>query len=354
MKKLWSRIKYYVFLAIGVLLLYVVFKDVDFRWMWNEIRGAHFGWVGLSVFCGILAMASRAWRWRLLLEPLGYKPGFLVCFYGVSIGYFANVGLPRIGEIVRCTVVNQRTDIPVTQLFGTVILERVIDVVMLLSLITAVTLYQIDLFGNFFLTEVFGDKIQRFNGFVQGKGLILIPVVIAILLIILWLSRIVWRKIRNTAVIKKVTEFFRGIGDGLVSLFKLKKKGAFIFHTLFIWTNYFLMTWVSVYAYDPTSMLKAMDGLFLMVVGGLGMSAPVQGGFGAFHYLIEKALFLYNIVPSENPRTGAQLRPGLVFATIVHSSQFIMTMVVGAVSLLFFTLGNKKKNGKSAARSLKE
>jgi hypothetical protein len=137
--------------------------------------------------------------------------------------------------------------------------------------------------------------------------------------------------------------FLKGIPQGLGTLFKMKKKGWFIFHTLFIWFNYFLMTWVCVFSYEPTQLLNAFDGLFLMVVGGLGMTAPVQGGFGAFHYLVEKALLIYGIGPSLDPVTGTMLHPGLVFATIVHSGQFLMTVCTGALSLLFFTIYRRKK-----------
>jgi len=342
MKALWPKIRNYLFLALALGLMYWVFKDVDFAWMGRELREARLSWVLLSVSCGILAMASRAWRWQLLLEPLGYKPGFLHCFYGVSIGYFANIALPRMGEVVRCTILHQTDQVPVNQSFGTVILERVIDVVMLLSLIATVILSRYDLFGDFFMREIFSGKSASFQDLLQRYALWLIIFGILGLAFFVWM----WTKVRGAwsqkPFVLKVKHFFSGIGDGLVTLFRMKKKGAFLFHTLFIWFNYFLMTWVCVYAYAPTEHLQAFDGLFLMVVGGLGMTAPVQGGFGAFHYLVEKALMLYQIMPSINPLNGAEIRPGLVFATIVHTGQFLMTVLAGALSLLGFSLAKKK------------
>jgi uncharacterized membrane protein YbhN (UPF0104 family) len=152
-----------------------------------------------------------------------------------------------------------------------------------------------------------------------------------------------------TEIKLKILTFLKGISDGVLVLFKMKRKGEFIFHSLFIWAMYFVMTWVCVFAYDPTSALNALDGLFLMVVGGLGMTAPVQGGFGAFHYLVEKALLLYDIKPSIDPVTGIELRPGLVFATIVHSTQFIMILLLGVIALILVAVGKKKKNAKEAA-----
>jgi uncharacterized protein (TIRG00374 family) len=349
MQTLWPRIRNYLFLAVAAGLIYIVFKDVDFAWMWNEIKQANFAWIGLSIVCGILAMASRAYRWKLLLEPLGYKPGFLHLFYGVSIGYFANIALPRMGEVVRCTILNQTDNVPVNQSFGTVILERVIDVVMLLGLIALVVFTRYDLFGDFFMKEFFSGKIGSVNALMERYGLLLIILGLALLLALMALIRLVRGPWKHKAIVQKISGFLAGIGDGLITLFKMKRKWAFLFHTLFIWGNYFLMTWVCVYSYEPTAGLGPFDGLFLMVVGGLGMTAPVQGGFGAFHYLVEKALMIYQINPSINPLSGAELRPGLVFATIVHTGQFVMTVVLGALSLMAFTLFRRKKSNHESA-----
>ena len=349
LKKFWSASKYYFFLAIGMVLLYLVFKDVNFVWMWNEIKHAHFEWVLLSFFFGIVAMASRAWRWKIMLEPLGYHPSFLDCFNGVAIGYLSNIGLPRMGEVIRCSILNQTNGIPITKLIGTVILERVIDVIMLLSLIMIVFLSQIDRFGKFFINEIFGDKLTKISLLFNETGAILVPAFLVFCIASFLTIRWILKKYSNHKIIVRISEFLKGLSDGVITLFKMKRKGEFIFHSLFIWAMYFVMTWLCVFAYDPTSALTALDGLFLMVVGGLGMTAPVQGGFGAFHYLVEKALLLYDIKPSIDPITGIELRPGLVFATIVHSTQFIMTLLLGVTAVILVALKKKNRNEKEAA-----
>jgi uncharacterized protein (TIRG00374 family) len=349
LKKFWSASKYYFFLAIGMVLLYLVFNDVNLVWMWNEIKHAHFEWILLSFLFGIVAMASRAWRWKIMLEPLGYHPSFLNCFNGVAIGYLSNIGLPRMGEVIRCSILNQTNGIPITKLIGTVILERVIDVIMLLSLIIIVFLSQIDRFGNFFMTEIFGDKLTKISLLFEEIGSILIPAFLVLCIASFLIIRWILKKYSDKKIIIRISDFLKGLSDGVITLFKMKRKGEFIFHSLFIWAMYFVMTWFCVFAYDPTSALTALDGLFLMVVGGLGMTAPVQGGFGAFHYLVEKALLLYDIKPSIDPLTGSELRPGLVFATIVHSTQFIMTLMLGLTAVILVALNKKKKNAKDAA-----
>jgi len=317
--------------------------------MWSEIKGAHFGWIGLSMFCGLLAMSSRAWRWRLLLEPLGFTPGFLNCFHGVAIGYFANIGVPRMGEVVRCTILNQTDDIPVNKLIGTVIIERVIDVLMLLTLISLIIISEFDRFGSFFWNELFSKRFDTIGQASETSKLIYAGVALLTAVLLFFAGRSTWIWLKNKAVWVKISTFLKGLGDGVITVFRMKKKGLFIAHTLFIWFNYFLMTWVCVYAYDPTSALKAMDGLVLMVVGGLGMSAPVPGGVGAFHILVEKALLLYDIKPFTDPVSGLELRPGLVFATIVHTSQFLMTLFIGSISLIIFTLQKRRTNAKKSA-----
>ena len=319
----------------------MVFRDVDFVWMWNEIKQAELGWVGLSLFCGLIAMLSRAWRWRMLLEPLGYKPKFTHCFYGVAIGYFANIALPRMGEIVRCTILNQSDDVPVNKAFGTVILERLIDLFMLISLILIVLAARWELFGDFFINDVFKlNSTGSDSGRSNSTFMLLVAAGLFALVVLLWVFR---KKLMALPFVERIKQFLRGLGDGLSSILRMKNQGWFIFHTLFIWVNYFLMTWVCVFSYGPTKLLKAFDGLFLMVVGGLGMTAPVQGGFGAFHYLVEKALMIYAIAPSINPITGGELRPGLVFATIVHTGQFVLTICTGIVALILFYTFRRKR-----------
>jgi uncharacterized protein (TIRG00374 family) len=349
LKKIWSKSKYFVFLFVGLFLLYVVFKDVDFQVMWNEMKAAHFGWIGISVFCGFIAMASRAYRWKLVLEPMGFKPRFANCFYGVAIGYFANIGLPRMGELVRCTILNQTDDIPVNKLFGTVIIERVIDVIILLMLIFLIVVTQFERFGSFFWNELFSARFESINKLSVKSGWILSAIIVFAVIALLLAGRFTWAYFKDKPAGVKLIAFLKGLGDGLIVIFKMKKKSLFLAHTLFIWFNYFLMTWVCVYAYDPISALKAMDGLVLMVVGGLGMSAPVQGGFGAFHYLVEKALLIYDIKPSVNPVTGIELRPGLVFATLVHTSQFLFTLFIGSLSLLLFTIQKRRNHARITA-----
>jgi uncharacterized protein (TIRG00374 family) len=340
-KKLISIVKYLFFLSIGAALLFMVFKEVDLKRMYSEIKAADMRYVALSIIFGIIALWSRAARWLIVLEPLGHKTRLMHSLIAVNLGYFANIAFPRIGEIVRCTILYRMNGAPVTKLIGTVILERVIDLVMLFSLIGFVFLYKINFFGSFFI-DFFSEKLKPLLNFNSLSGVILIlsaVVILSVLLFFLW--RYISKNPDNKVVIK-TRSLAQEISSGFRALFRMKKKWAFIGHTLLIWSMYFLMTWICFFSYEHTALLSKIDGLFMTVVGGLGMSAPVQGGFGTFHFLVEKALMLYNIVPITDHVTGEKFSPGLVFATIVHTSQFIMVLAVGTISLIgFYIIKNK-------------
>jgi hypothetical protein len=247
------------------------------------------------------------------------------------------------GEIIRCTILNRTDDIPVSKLIGTIILERAIDVLILLSLIVTVIFAEFDHFGKFFL-DFFSAKFAPLYHKLMNIGWGVYPILITLLLLVVFITRSLFKRFQHTVIVQKIKKFLLDIGDGFGTLFKMKKRGQFIFHTLFIWTNYFVMTWVCFFSYAPTKALRAIDGLFMTVVGGIGMSAPVQGGFGAYHFLVEKALMLFNILPSVDPSTGKEFRPGLVYATIVHSTQFILIIIAGTISLIAFYFVKKGNN----------
>lgn len=337
LKKIWSSSKYYLFLGIGLAFLWLVFRDVDIHSVWEEMKSAKFSWLFASCFFGILAMVSRAERWRIILEPLGQKPSLIDCFNGVSIGYLANTAVPRMGEIVRCTVASQTIKISVPELIGTVILERVIDVILLFSLIIAVVFSQMDRFGDFFVNEVLGKKLEEsgvLNFLFHTLGwwlLLLIPFMVILAGLGL---RAIFTRFPDKSPVKKVNQVMRGLSSGFITLFKLKRRGAFLFHTLFIWFNYYLMTWLCVFAYQPTAGFNPLDGLFLMVVGGLGMTAPAPGGIGPFHLFVSKALMLYGL-------TAVQ---GIAFATMVHTTQFFMMIGTGIFSLILLGILKRKRS----------
>lgn len=315
------------FLGIGAGLLYLAFRDIDFQQMLQDLGNAKYLWVAISMACGLLAFISRGLRWRYLLEPMGYKTSAVNSSAAVAFGYLANIAVPRLGEIARCTVFNQAEKVPVDKLFGTILLERVIDFFMLFITISAALLLKGKAFVEFF-SNISAKQADNDNG---GVSIVLWSVLGLIVLGIL-LIFIFRNKLRQTKVYAKIKNFWQGLKEGFRSIRALKKKSAFIVHTLIIWLMYYLMTYLSFFSLPETAHLTAVDGLFIMVVGSFGMIAPVQGGIGAYHFVTKIGMTLL----------GITALTGLSFATIVHTSQTLMTLVAGGISFIILYLAKKK------------
>jgi hypothetical protein len=326
---LFNTIKYLLFLGVGLLLLYLAFRGKDLNSLLNDLTHANYYWVALSLFFGTAAYIVRGVRWLILLEPLGYKPKVSNSIHAVIVSYFANLAVPRIGEVTRCTALNQVEKIPVDKLFGTVILERVIDFLILI-LITIVTIFlNIDLFGNFFF-ELIGAKAKAEG----GGGIPVLPILAAVGVSFLLALYLVRKRLARFALYVKARTFLLGIKDGFITILKLRQKRLFFFYTALIWVFYYLMAYVCFFSIEATSHLSPVDGLFVLAVGGFGMAAPVQGGIGAYHVIVSLGLGVLSINESD----------GLLFATIVHTSQTLLTLVAGCYAVLMLYLAKRKFN----------
>ena len=332
-KGILQTLKFTAFLAVGVLLLWLAFRSVNFSKLLADLKEADYSWLLLSVFFGFIAFVSRARRWVLLVNPLGYNPTLRNSFYSLMTGYLANIALPRIGEITRCIALGKKENIPVDQLIGTVVIERTIDFISLLSIMITLIFTSGDQIG-LFLKESILEPIQQQAGAYFGASWIVWIIILLIALIILILIIVYKEHFRRIRFFSKIFNIARGVIDGLKTITNLKRKWEFIFHTVFIWINYSLMTWVVVFALESTSHLTFEDSIFLLVIGGLAMSAPVQSGLGAFHYIISRGLLIVKGIPLED---------GLVYALLTHESQLIFVAITGAVSFFIIFRTHPKK-----------
>ena len=317
-----------MFFGIGVLLLFLAFNNQNPKELFEQLKNVDFLWVWLSMLFGFLAFISRGLRWIILLENLGYRAKALNSIYAVSIGYFTNLAIPRAGEVTRCTSLSQSEKIPVNKLFGTIILERTIDFIILVFLICFIFLVEFDVFSQFF-TNLFADRKDASSNLVYFT--------IAIFSTVLLLFLLFKNKIKQTAFYHKIAGFFQGVADGFKSIKGIQNKWAFWGHTLFIWLMYYLMTYICFFAIESTKLLNPIDGIFIMVVGGLGMVVPVQGGIGAYHLVVKIGLMIL----------GISADAALLFATLVHTCQTLMTLFVGSISLLMLFLSKRKVKSES-------
>ena len=315
--RLKSILKYVLFLGIGGILFYLAFRNTEFEKLISDFQKANYWYVLASMVMGFLAFVSRGIRWTLLLEPLGKKPGTWNSIHSISIGYFSNLLVPRAGELARCTALNRVDRIPVNRLFGTVILERVVDFIMLFILVLLTLVLKFDELMSFFDTAFQSQSEQS-----DSSGTIIKIAVAGAFLLILVLLYFMRARFEHFPVYHRVREFWWGIKDGLKSVSKLKSKWPFILHTVFIWGMYYLMVYIVFFAMNSTSHLSASDGLFIMIVAGLGMVVPTPGGIGAYHYLVMLGLGVLGIAKDD----------GVSFATLVHTGQMIMTIFAGLIA----------------------
>lgn len=322
-QKLLKIIKYAGFTLAGLGLLYLAFKKINFEDVIEGLKTANYWWILLSLFFSLLAFISRAIRWNLLIDPLGYHPKSINTFYSLMVGYMANFALPRIGEVTRCASLSKKEKIPVDKLLGTVIIERAIDLFSLIFLLLVLIFFRFETFGSFLqdsilipLSEKLSKTLNLSNYIFIGGGLFLVLLVFAYYIFREELSRV--------GIIIKMKNLVKGVLEGLKTVYKMKRRWSFLFHTIFIWFNYLMMTWVVVFAIPATSQLTIVDGLFLLIIGGLGMSTPVQGGMGAYHWIVSRGLFaVYQNITIED---------GLVFAVLSHESQLVLIILLGIIS----------------------
>jgi uncharacterized protein (TIRG00374 family) len=332
-KKLISIVKYIIFLIVGVGLLWLVFRKQDFNKVIIEFQNANYFWIFLSIIAGILSHISRALRWNLLISSIGYKTKTSTTFFAVMIGYFANMAIPRIGEITRCGIVSKSNQIPLNAVIGTVIAERIFDMLCLLILIIATIAFQFAFLKNFLIKMVVDPLFSKFSFNLITIIFLILGVIILILGIYFGLKLLI-KLIRKRKFFFKLKRLIVGFIIGVKSIKQIKNKGLFIFHTIFIWLMYVAMLYLCFFSIKATSNLTFVDAITITVLGALGIVAPVPGGIGAYHFIVTITLVeLFNIVQE----SAASI------AIIVHESQAVMMIILGVISLAFIFFSNKKK-----------
>ena len=308
-KKLISASKYVISLFVAGALLYYVFRGWDLGDVVDRFTQVNYSWVLFSVFLSIVSHVLRAYRWNLLLAPVGYKSlSTYRTFKAVMIGYLTNLVAPRLGEITRCGVLKRTDGVNMSASIGTVVAERIFDFLGLLSLIVLALAVEFDRLSGFFV-DFINDKFGGLQMTSTKLGILLIfGFILAGGLIILWWFR---ERIKRKPLYYKIRSFIREMIHGFTSVLRLEKKRWFWLSTIFIWVLYYVMAYVLFFSVESTSHLGLTAGLSVLIMGGLGMSAPVQGGFGTYHIFVGSVLLTYGIAEKD----------GFFFATLVHTSQ---------------------------------
>jgi len=333
LKKLLSALKIILPLAFGVFLIWYVFKDLtsqEKEELYTAMAQANYFYIFLSVLLGILSHMSRAIRWKYTILPLGKSPGFLNSFFTVMIGYVANLALPRLGEVTRPAMLAKYEGLSFNKLFGTIVAERVADLLILGLIILGVILVEFDM-----LREMLLDFLAQSSGKFSVEKLLYLGLFALIgggIFFFFLLAK------STNPLFVKIREVLRGILEGVQSIYKMKHKGAFLLHTLFIWVMYIGMFAACLYCLPETSSVPVAGIMAAFVMGSLGV-VFVQGGLGVFPILIMETLMLYGIA-----KTSA-----LAIGWIIWTSQTLMVIVLGVLSLVLIRLINKKGEVESIA-----
>ena len=329
-KNIFPALRFIFFLSIGAALFYLALKGTDFKTLVSELKHAHYSYIFYSLIFAMIAFASRAYRWNMLIHPLGYKPTFRNAFYSLMFGYLANLALPRLGEVSRAVALNRAEKIPLDAIIGTVIAERAIDLLMLFLSIVLALIVQFDRIYSFLNDNLVKPLEAKIFATIHSSYFI--PGLIGTVIILSAMIYVLNKRKYSSTLTEKTSQFFKGIWQGLLTVIKLKNHSAFIFHTVLIWFLYWLVSYICFFSLDATSSLDMKAGIFVLVVGELGMTAPVQGGIGAYHWIVTQGLLMF----------GIEATDGLSYATLVHTSQTLLVILTGAISFLMLSVFNKK------------
>lgn len=305
-----------VFFGIGVGLFWLAMQGVeDPEALKRDMRSAQWWGIASSFVMGYLAIVSRGIRWNLLLAPMGHRPSPSRSVHAVAFSYFANAFVPRSGEVARCAALNQTDDIPVDQLFGTVITERVVDFVMLFGLVGFALLTNLDAFLQL-MNEAQLPATPTLAGLAvlgaAGTGGLW------------WLSQ----QHGRDGILGKAAGFLQGIGTGIRSVLAMEKRAQFLAHTFFIWAMYFLMSYVLFKAIPAVSSLGLTDAVLVMVAGGFGMVLPAPGGIGSYHWAVSLGF----------AAVGFSGDVGFAVANVVWLTQTAMIVVTGGLGYVMLFL----------------
>jgi uncharacterized protein (TIRG00374 family) len=321
-------LKTFIPLAFGIFVLWwILFKILDLDSIMKIVKqDVNFWIIALSLPFGLFANIIRAYRWDLLIRPLGFRVKKSNLIYAVLGTYGVNLAVPRLGEVWRCTMINRYEKIPFTKLIGTMLTDRISDTISVAIIVIVAFVLNVPYFNSFFIQhpETF-DVIYAIFSSVWTYAILLF------LIFICWFS---FSKFKEYKFIKKTLQTLTGIWDGIRSIGQVKEKGLFLFHTFLIWLGYFLYFYICFYAFPFTEDLGWNRGLIAFGMSSISVAVPVQGGIGAWHAMVIAVLMGFGLSSTD---AGA-------FAVCVHTIQaLIFTALFGLFGVLALPIANKGK-----------
>ncbi|PTM10677.1 MAG: TIGR00374 family protein [Bacteroidetes bacterium] len=311
-----KAIKIIIPLLLAVFFGWYTFSKLPVTEFIPYFKNANYYFISLGIILGILSHLSRAYRWKYMLEPMGYQPKLPNSIMAVFIAYLANFGIPRSGEVLRAAVLTNYEDVPFEKGFGTIVAERFADLAMLI-LIIAITLFlEFD-----YIYDFFAEKVKPQTLVLTCLGLLIVATIFFFFF-----------KRSKSKFAGKVRGFINGLLEGVFSIFKMKQKWAFIFHTLFIWLMYVLMFYATTFAVPEISNIPFAAILVAFISASFTIAAT-NGGIFVYPLAIGAAFSLFNI-----PET-----PSIAFGWIIWTAQTLIIIILGSLSFLYLPIYNRKK-----------
>ncbi len=340
--------KFLFFLGIGVGILYIVYRNQNASFLadciaggslpeecpplWqkilNDFKSVKFFWIAMVMLAFMISNWSRASRWNMLIEPLGYRPRLSNAFLSVIIGYLANLALPRIGEVVRAGTMARYERIAAEKVMGTIVVDRAVDLLSMAVVIGLALLVEFDTLWGYLSSSGRAGTATDSSFWQSPLFWICLAGGLA-----LWVGYLLREQLKKSPLYIKLANIVRGFAEGLRSIGKLERPSRFILHSINVWLMYYLMTYLCFFAFEPTSGLGMKAGLMVFVFGALGILIPSPGGMGTYQWLAVQALALYNIEGDD----------AFSFANILFFSvQIGCNVIFGIIAWLLLPLINKE------------
>jgi uncharacterized protein (TIRG00374 family) len=327
-KKILSLIQYIFFLGLGIFLLWLTLRKSDWGMIMHDLSGARYIYLVPVTVMLLLSHFFRALRWKILMQPLGYTPSLVNTFLAVMVGYWANLAVPRLGEVLKCTILARYEKVPADKLVGTIVAERAIDFCTLIVVLLITILAQYDIIGSF-ASETFKNFFTSRTGDISmlktGGALF---VIVAFFVLFIWLLK----RLSHLPLVAKTKNVFRGIWQGLSSIRYIKNKGLFIFYSACIWALYLYSTYMGFFAMQDMAQYGIRGALSALTFGSFGMIIPSPGGIGSYQYAIQQVMMLYGVTPEK----------GLSLGMLIWFAQTGIIILFGTISFLLLPVINKK------------
>jgi uncharacterized membrane protein YbhN (UPF0104 family) len=340
-KPIITILQYVFFLGLGILFVWLSVRKIDNE-QWLQIKislqKARL-WLIIPV-CITLLLSHyiRAIRWKILMEPLGYKPSTFNTFAAVMIGYLVNAGVPRLGEVVKCTLLSRYEKVRADKLLGTIVMERAVDVVCLAIVFLMALLFQGQVIGGF-VSSLFGDFFRNQSGETSVTKIIFY---VAGFMVFIGIVYFLLKRFGHINAVGKIKNVVKGMLHGLQSIRFIKHKGWFVFHSILIWLLYLLSTTLGIYALQETALLSIGGGLTTLAVGSVGM-VLTPGGIGAYPLLVSKLMGLYGL---------DETTIGNALGWLLWTVQTVIIVFGGLILTALFSHYNKNKRPSEARAKL--